>query len=106
VSYQEVDMPFQYKAEFRRDVCARLLDGESVIKLAVELEMPQNTLYRWRRQAMVDVGRLRGPKSFESDPLAQARKKIKDLEAELKLVKLASALFEEGENLSPKGSTR
>jgi len=99
-------MPFQYKAEFRRDVCERLLAGESVITLAVELSMPQNTLYRWRRQALIDVGRLRGPKSFEADPLAQARKKIKDLEAELKLVKLASAIFEEGEHLSPKGSTR
>jgi transposase len=99
-------MPFQYKADFRRDVCERLLAGESVIQLAAELAMPQTTLYRWKRQALIDVGRLRGPKSFEADPLAQARKKIKDLEAELKLVKLASAIFDEGESLSPKGSTR
>jgi len=47
-----------------------------------------------------------GPKSFESDPLAQARRTIKELEAELKLVKAASALFNEGEPPSPKGSSR
>jgi transposase len=99
-------MPFQYAPEFRRDVCARLLAGESVTRLAGELAIPANTLYRWRRQALVDAGRLRGPKSFEADPLAQARRTIKDLEAELKLVRAASALFDEGENLDPKGGSR
>jgi len=44
-------------------------------------------------------------KSFEADPLLQARRRIKELEAELKLVKAASALFEEGA-ISPKGSSR
>jgi hypothetical protein len=44
--------------------------------------------------------------SYEADRLAQARRRIKDLEAELKLVRAASALFEEGEAISPKGSTR
>jgi hypothetical protein len=38
--------------------------------------------------------------------LAQARRRIKDLEDELKLVKAASALFAETEVISPKGSTR
>jgi hypothetical protein len=38
--------------------------------------------------------------------LAQARRRIKDLEAELKLVKAAGDLFNEEEEASPKGSTR
>jgi transposase-like protein len=49
-------MPFQYAPAFRRDVCARLLAGESVTRLASELSMPMNTLYRWRRQVLVDAG--------------------------------------------------
>jgi transposase-like protein len=106
VSYQEVDMPFQYAPQFRRTVCERLLAGESVSGLAKELSVSMHTLYRWRHQALVDVGRLLGPKSFEVDPLAQARRKIKDLEKELKLVRAASALFDEGEPPSPKGSSR
>ena len=99
-------MPYHYAPDFRRDVCERLLGGASVAALAEELSVSMQTLYRWRRQALVDVGRLRGPKSFEADPLAQARRKIKDLEKELKLVRAASALFDEEETPSPKGSSR
>jgi transposase-like protein len=98
-------MPFQYSVEFRREVCERMLAGESVIGLAAELNVGSGTLYRWRRQALIDVGRLRGPKSFEADPLAQARRRIKELEAELKLVKAASALFDEEEPTNPKGGS-
>jgi transposase-like protein len=98
-------MPFQYSVAFRRKVCERMLAGESVMGLAAELNVGSGTLYRWRRQALIDVGRLRGPKSFEADPLAQARRRIKDLEAELKLVKAASALFDEEEPPNPKGGS-
>lgn len=99
-------MPFQYAPEFRRQVCERLLAGESVTGLSKELSVSMHTLYRWRHQALVDVGQLLGPKSFEVDPLAQARRKIKDLEKELKLVRAASALFDEEASPSPKGGTR
>jgi hypothetical protein len=51
------------------------------------------------------VGRRPGIKSYEADPLAQARRRIKELEAELEVTKLASALFEEGA-IDPKASTR
>ena len=39
-----------------------------------------------------------------ADPLAQARRRIKELGAELKMVKAASAIFEEGE-VDPRGSS-
>jgi putative transposase len=99
-------MPFRYSGEFRRQACERMLAGESVQELAAELSVCNATLYRWRRQALIDAGQAPGVKSYEADRLAQARRRIKDLEAELKLVKAASALFEEGETISPKGSTR
>lgn len=99
-------MPFIYEPEFRREACARLLAGESVAELARELKVSANTLYRWRHQALVDVGALRGPKSYEADPLAQARRRIKELESELELVRAASALFDEEAPPSPKGGSR
>jgi len=99
-------MPFRYSGEFRHQVCERMLAGESVQELAAELSICNATLYRWRRQALIDAGQAPGVKSYEADRLAQARRRIKDLEAELKLVKAASALFEEGQTISPKGSTR
>ena len=43
--------------------------------------MSAATLYRWKRQALIDVGRKPGVKSFEPDELDRARRQIKDLEA-------------------------
>jgi transposase-like protein len=98
-------MPRHYPAELRRQTCERLLAGETVKDLVVELGISSHTLYRWRHQALIDAGRRRGTKSYEADPLLAARRRIKELEAELKMVKAASALFEDG-TVGPKGSTR
>jgi transposase-like protein len=56
VSHQEVDMPFRYSSEFRQEAIARMLAGERVKDLAVELGVANPTLYKWRRQALVDAG--------------------------------------------------
>ena len=98
-------MPRHYPAELRRQTCERMLAGEAVKDLVTELGIAEVTLYKWRRQALIDVGRRPGAKSFEADPLLQARRRIKELEAELKAVRAASSLFEEGA-VDPKGSSR
>jgi transposase-like protein len=82
-----------------------MLAGEPIKELAEELDVSVNTLCKWRRQALIDAGRRPGVKSYDVDPLAQARRRIKELEAELEIVRAASALFEEGA-VDPKGSTR
>ena len=82
-----------------------MLAGEAVKEVAEDLGVSENTLYQWRRQALIDAGRRPGVKSFEADPLAQARRRIKELEEELEITKAASAIFEEG-SVDPKGSTR
>jgi transposase-like protein len=83
-----------------------MLAGERPEELAGELDVSAATLYRWKKQAMVDAGRRPGPKSYEPDELARARRRIKDLEAELELVKAASDLFNGQEVVRPKGSAR
>ena len=98
-------MPRHYPAEVRREACERMLGGEAIKDLADELGITIETLYRWRRQALIDTGQRPGVKSFEADPLAAARRRIQELEAELEMVKAASAIFEEGE-VDPKGSSR
>ena len=98
-------MPRHYPAELRRRTCERMLAGEAIKDLAAELGISDHTLYRWRRQALIDAGLRPGAKSYEADPLAAARRRIKELEAELKVVKAASDLFAEG-GASPKGSSR
>ena len=98
-------MPRHYPAELRRQTCERMLAGEAVKDLSAELGIAGVTLYKWRRQALIDAGIRPGTKSYEADPLLAARRRIKELEAELKVVKLASALYEEGA-ADPKASSR
>jgi transposase-like protein len=98
-------MPRHHPADLRREVCERMLAGEPVKDLVEELGLSSRTLYKWRRQALIDAERRPGAKSYEADPLGQARRRIKELEAELKGTKAASALFEEGA-VDPKGSSR
>jgi transposase-like protein len=99
-------MPKRYPREFRRTVGERLVAGEKVRSLAVELGVSDATLYLWKRQALIDAGRAEGVKSFEADELAQAQRTIVELEAELEAVKAASALFNGEEPVSPKGGAR
>jgi transposase-like protein len=82
-----------------------MLAGEAVKDLVAELGIAEVTLYRWRSQALIDAGERPGLKSYEADPLLAARRRVKELESELKAVKAASALFEEGA-ADPKGSSR
>jgi transposase-like protein len=82
-------MPRQYPAELRRQTCERMLDGAVVKDLAVELGIAGVTLYKWRRQALIDVGQQPGLKSYEADPLEAARRRVIELEAELKVVRAA-----------------
>jgi transposase len=82
-----------------------MLAGEAVKDLVAELGIAEVTLHKWRRQTLIDAGQRLGAKSFAADPLLQARRRIKELEAELKAMKTASALFAAGA-VDPKGSSR
>jgi transposase len=99
-------MGFSYPTPFRDDACRRMLAGERVEALAIELGVTAATLYRWKHQALVDTGRKPGVKSYEPDELARAQRRIAELESELAAVRAASALFNAEEPVRPKGSAR
>ena len=80
-------MPQRYAREFRRKICERLLAGERISKVSNESGVSPATLHRWKDQALIDAGLKEGTKSIEVDELAQARKTIEELEAELAAVK-------------------
>lgn len=86
-------MPRQYPPHFRHDMVNRMLAGESVLALVQETSVPEQTLHRWKHQALIDVGLIDGVDSAESAQLRAANKRIKTLEKELQLVKDASELF-------------
>ena len=62
-------------------------------EVAEELSVSEATVYRWIAQEEVDLGQRPGLRSGEHVELSEARARIKELEAELELMRKASALF-------------
>jgi transposase-like protein len=58
-------MPFHYSTDFRRRACERLSAGGPVSKLTKELSVSSATLFRWKKQVLIVVGRITGVKSYE-----------------------------------------
>jgi putative transposase len=56
-------MPRQYSSSVRRQIVARLRSGEPVAAIAAETGICQATLFRWKRQALIDAGVIDGTPS-------------------------------------------
>ncbi|MHA0290083.1 IS3 family transposase (plasmid) [Mycobacterium sp. C3-094] len=95
-------MPRQYSSSVRRQIVSRLRAGEPVAGVAVETGICEATLFRWKRQALIDAGVVEGTPSIEADELAAAHKRIAQLEAELVLTRDACELFDEQAVVPPK----
>ena len=95
-------MPFAYSSEFREMVLEQIRVGRPVAELARDLEMHQSTLHRWKRQDRSDRGLVSGVSTVESAELKAARRRIRELEAELAAVKWASELFDNKAVMRPK----
>jgi transposase-like protein len=63
-------MPRMYSATVRRQIVARLRSGEAVAAVAAETGICHATLFRWKRQALIDGGVIEGTPSVEADELA------------------------------------
>jgi len=95
-------MPRQYPPLSRQEIIDRMLGGETVLALVGETGLPEQTLHRWKHQALIDAGLIDGVDSSEHAQLRAARKRIKALEKELQLVKEASDLFDRTAVVDPK----
>ncbi len=61
-----------YSAEFRRKVLDLIQEGRSVISLAHDLDVSDQTIYNWRRLDRVDRGTHAGVSSEDRVGLAAA----------------------------------
>ena len=97
-------MPTSYPAEFRRRAIALVRSGWSVAKTAHDLDVTQTTIYNWIRQDRIDRGEIPGVSTKESKELVKARRRIRELESEVEILRRSNELL--GKDLRPKGSTR
>jgi transposase len=95
-------MPRQYPPEFRERIVALARSGRSVPVLSADYGVAGATIYRWLDQDRIDHGEKPGATSSQNTELAAARKRIRELEQELALVRKAAAIFDEQQKIHPK----
>ena len=70
-----------------------MVGGELVAAIAAKTGISLATLFNWKRQALIDAGFRPGLPSTEVDEFTAARKRITQLEEELRLTRDACELF-------------
>ena len=98
-------MPRPYPAEFRARAVALVRAGRPISRVAVELGISEGGLHNWVRQDRVDRGELSGITTAESAELSRAKRRIRELELEVEILRKASAFLTE-DRPHPKGFTR
>ena len=93
-----------YPAEFRRRVIDLLATGQKVADLARDLGISEQAIYGWRRQERIDRGLEPGLSTLEYAELVAAKRRIRELEAELAVHRRAAELLKE--TSAPKGGSR
>jgi transposase len=91
--------------EFRRRAVALIRAGASVPKTADDLGITSTCLYNWLKQDRIDRGEIPGMTTGESRALRKARRRIRELEDEVEVLRRANAMLG-SEARRPKGSTR
>jgi transposase len=97
-------MPKRYPEEFRRKVLDLVAAGRPIAQISTDLGLSDQTIYNWRRQELIDTGQLPGLNRAELAELGAANKRIRELEAEVAILKRARDLLREPHD--PKGGTR
>ena len=93
-----------YPPEFRRRLVELVEGGRKVSEVAADLEVSEQTIYTWRRQARIDGGLEAGVTTSEHAELAAARRRIRELETELAIHRRATELLKA--KTDPKGPLR
>jgi transposase-like protein len=98
-------MPKPYPAEFRPRAVALVRAGKTITQTAYELGVSAAALHNWVRQDRIDREEIPGLTSRESAELARAKKRIRELELEVEILRRASKFLEVGQH-DPKGLTQ
>ena len=99
----------RFTAEFKREA-VRLMENSDrpVARLALELGVPRNRLYKWRDAIATDGAlafRGSGRRSQQQQELAQLRRQVARLEQENTILKKATAYFASAPRRGTPGST-
>ena len=83
-----------FTQEFTAEIARRCQTGErSVAEVAREFDLTPSAVRRWVAQAEIDAGKRPGLTTEEREELARLRRENKRLQADVELLKRATAFF-------------
>ena len=87
-------MPKRFPPEFKRDVVTVARRGDlSVVEVAADFDVSEESVRRWVRQADIDDGLKGGQTSTKAAELVQLRRDKRRLEMENEILRRAAAYF-------------
>lgn len=98
-------MPRSFPAEFRLRAVALVRAGKPITRTAQELGVSAAAIHGWVRQDKIDRGELPGVSTPENAELKKAKRRIRELEMEVEILRRASKILGD-ERPHPKGFTR
>jgi len=83
-----------YTPEFKSEIVGRRRAGyRSIAEVARDFDLTESAVRRWVAQAEIDAGQRPGLTSEESEELARLRRENKRLQADVELLKRATAFM-------------
>ena len=83
-----------YTPEFKSEIVDRCRAGDrSIAEVARDFDLTESAVRRWVAQAEIDVGERPGLSSEEREELSRLRRENKRLQADVDLLKRATAFF-------------
>ncbi|MGW5520666.1 transposase [Nocardia africana] len=67
--------------------------GRPVAQVAADLGISDQTIYVWHKQELIDTGQLPGASRAEQTELSMAKRRIRELEQEVAILKRARELL-------------
>jgi len=98
-------MPRPFPSEFRLRAVALVQAVKPITTAAGQLGVSAAALHGWVRQDQIDRGERPGTSTPETAELAKAKNRIRKLETEVEILKIAAKLLG-GDRPGPKGFTR
>jgi len=84
----------KYDDEFKRQAVQKVLDGQSVRSVSRELGVTESQIHKWRRAALSNGDGIKS--GAELTETAALKKRIRELEMEVEILKKATLIFGRG----------
>lgn len=87
-------MKRKYDADFKRNTVQKVLDGQPAASVARELGIGENLIYKWKKVILQNGSGINS--SFELNENLGLKKRVRELEMEVEILKKATLIFGRG----------